>query len=88
MVAIVKAAAAIAAIGNPEYAVHRAHRAANTGADRATNQPAHRTGRPVAFISALLRTAHNALGVTDMGRREQCERECRPREKPSGGRIC
>ncbi len=35
---------------------------------------------PVAFIRALLRAAHDALGVAGMGDREQRQRECRSRK--------
>src|SRR6202035_2409233 len=65
---------------NPEYAIDRTHRSADAGADRAANHAAYRTGSPIAFIRALLRTAHDALGVPDMGDHQQCERERRARQ--------
>ena len=61
MVAIVIAAAAIAAVIDPEHASHRAHGAADTGADRATNHAADGTGNPVTFAGALLGAADDPL---------------------------
>src|SRR6266702_4011455 len=84
MIAVVIAAAAVAAppaaIRNPEHALDRAHCAADAGADRATNHTAHRAGDPASFVGTLLRPAHDALGMTDMGDREQCEHDCRSRK--------
>jgi len=85
--AIVKAAAAIAAIGNPEHTLDGAHRTANAGADRTADHSTHRTGRPVAFIGPLLRSAHDTLGMPDMGRGEQGDSECRTRKMQLGGRT-
>src|SRR5258708_29556797 len=77
-VAVVKAAATIMTpIGNPEHAFDGSHRAADAGADRAANHSAHRTGGPVTFVCALLRAAHDALRMPDLGDREQCERDGR-----------
>src|SRR5580704_3746003 len=85
IIAIVEAPAVvpIPRTRNPEHAVDRAHRSADAGADRA----ADRTGGPIAFIRALLRTAHDALGMPDMGHREQCERERRARQIELRGRA-
>ena len=75
IVAVVIAAAAIAGsrIGNPEYAIHGADRAADAGADRAADHTADRTGGPVAFVGAFLGAADDALRMSDMGNREQGE---------------
>ena len=82
IVAVVKAAAAIAApIGNAEHAIHRADRAADTGSDRAADHTAYRTGGPVTFVGAFLRAAHDALGMPDMGDREQREGDGRDRQR-------
>ncbi len=77
IVAIVIAAAAIAAIVNPEHALDRAHRPADAGSDRAADHTAHRAGDPVAFPGAFLRAAHEALRMPDMRSREQCEHDGR-----------
>ena len=45
---------------NPEDAVDGTHRAADTGADRAANDGAHRTGRAATLAHALLRAAFHA----------------------------
>ena len=80
-VAIVVAAAVMPpVIGNAEHAIDRAHRAADTGADRAADDATDRTGDPVAFMSALLRAAHDALRMAGMGDREQRESERRGRK--------
>src|SRR5258705_9643897 len=79
-VAVVIAAAAIAAIGNSEHAVDGAHRAADAGADRAANHTAHGAGDPASLVRTLLRPAHDALGMNDMGNHEQCEHDCRSRK--------
>src|SRR5258705_3368493 len=79
-VAVVIAAAAIAAIGNSEHAVDGAHRAADAGADRATNHTAHGAGDSASFVGTLLRPAHDTLGVTDIGNDKQCEHDCRRRK--------
>ena len=56
-----------AAMRNPEHALDRAHSAANTGPDRATHDTADRTCDPVALMGAFLRSAHDALRVSDVG---------------------
>jgi hypothetical protein len=77
-VAVVKAAATIMApIGNPEHAFNGSHRATDAGADRAANHAAHWTGGPVTFVCTLLRAAHDALRMPDLGDREQCKRDGR-----------
>ena len=63
--AVVIAAAAIAAVIDPEHAFDGAHRAADTGADRAADHTADRAGDPVAFAGAILRAAEDALGMGD-----------------------
>src|SRR5437870_9970672 len=77
MIAVEIAAAAVAAppaaIRNPEHALDRTHRAADAGADRAANHTAHGAGDPASFVGTLLRPAHDTLGVTGIGNREQCE---------------
>ena len=77
-VAIVITAAAIAAIRNPEHALDCAHGAADAGSDRAANHATYGAGDPVTFVGALLRAAHDALGVADMRDRQQ--------RKDDGGR--
>ena len=57
IVAIVIAAAAIAAIADPEHALDRAHGAADAGTDCAANHATDRAGHPVTFVSAVLRAA-------------------------------
>jgi hypothetical protein len=73
IVTIVKPATvtAIAAIGNTEHAINGTHGAADTGADRAANHAADRTGGPVTLIGSLLRAADDALGMGELGDREQ-----------------
>jgi hypothetical protein len=79
-VAVIVTAAVIAAvIGNAEYAVHRADGAADAGSDRSANGAADGTGNPVAFIGAFLCAAHDTLRMSDVGDREQRERDCRTR---------
>lgn len=63
---IVTAAAAVTTMGNPEHALDRTHGPANTGADDASNCTADRAADPVAFIRALLGTAHDALGMAGL----------------------
>jgi hypothetical protein len=69
---------------NPEDAIDGTHRAADTGADRAANDGAHRTCRAAtlarAVLSAALHAADDALRMAGMGHREQrescgCKRE-------------
>jgi len=68
IVAIIKAAAVIMMpIRNPEHAIYRANGAADTSADRAANHTTYRAGHAITFRRAFLRTAHDALGVPDMG---------------------
>jgi hypothetical protein len=74
---------------NPEDAIDATHHAADTGADRAANDGAHRTCRAAtiarALVSAALHTADDALRVAGMGHREQRESECRgSKRKPEG----
>src|SRR3978361_544319 len=84
VVPVIKAAAAAtAAVGNSEYASHRAHRAADAGTNRAADQTAHRPGNPVAFARAILRAANDALGISGVGDCEQSQSHGRSRqEKP------
>jgi hypothetical protein len=74
MIATVTVAIAVAvtpaAMRNAEHALDRAHGAANTGPDRATYDPANRTRDAIALLGAFLRSAHDALGVADMGNRQ------------------
>jgi hypothetical protein len=75
IIPVVKTAAAIAVI-HPEYASDGTHRAADAGSDRAANHTADGPGNPVTFAGAFLRTPHEALGVADMGDREQGKGHC------------
>jgi hypothetical protein len=65
-VVIAVAVMAPAAMRNPEHALDRAHGAADTGPDSAAHDTADRTCDPVALIGAFLRSAHDALGVSDV----------------------
>ena len=70
-------------VGNPQRAIDRTHRAADAGADRATDHAADRTGSLVAFIRASWapRTMPCAF---DMGDREQGQRQrCRGQQVSS-----
>jgi hypothetical protein len=82
---------------NPEDAIDATHHAADTGADRAANDSAHRACRAAtlarAMMSAALHAADDALRVPSMGVGEQRESECcgRKREldtQASGWRRC
>jgi hypothetical protein len=79
IVAIVKAAAAIAAI-HTEYASHGAHRATDAGSHRAANDLTYRTGNPAAFAGAFFRAPYQALGMADVRDREQGKRHRRRRK--------
>jgi hypothetical protein len=59
-----------AIMGHAEYTLHRADGAADACADCTPDHPAHRASYPVALISALLRAADDALGMTEMGDEE------------------
>src|ERR1700678_3630009 len=65
---------------NPEHAIDATHHAADTGADRAANDGAHRTCRAAtiarALVSAALHAADDALRMAGMGHREQRESKC------------
>jgi len=65
------AAAIVVPIGNSQHPMNGAHRAADAGTDGAADHATDRTGNPIAFVSALLRTAHDALGVAGVGGRQQ-----------------
>ena len=82
--AVIIAAAAMAAVVDPEHALDGAHGAADTGADRATHHAADRAGDPVAFPGALLRAAHDALGIAELRHREQREDDRRRRQNEFG----
>src|SRR3979411_2229190 len=75
VVAVVIAAATMATppatIRNPEHALDGSHCATDAGPDRAANHTADRAANPVAFRRALLRAAHDALRMPDMGDCEQ-----------------
>src|SRR6202142_2984882 len=64
---------------NPEDAVDGTHRAADTGADRAANDRAHRACRTATFAlsvrSAALHAADDALRMAGTGNCEQRENE-------------
>src|SRR5437879_2893622 len=92
IVAVVIAAAAMAAppatIRNSEHALDGSHGAADAGPDRTANHTADRAGNPVAFRRALLRAAHHALRMPDVGDREQGESECRSRKMKLYRQTC
>jgi hypothetical protein len=88
IVAIVETVAAIMTpIGNPEHAINGTHSAADAGADRAANHTAYRTGGPVAFIRAFLRTADDALRMPELGDREQRQGDGRNRKTEPDGQT-
>jgi hypothetical protein len=66
---------------NPEDAIDGAHRAADTGADRAANDRAHRTCRAATLASAVMRAALHAaddtLGMPGMRNDKQRKNERR-----------
>ena len=77
VVAVIKTAAVIMMpVRNSEHAIHRANGTTDTSADCSANHATYRAGDAIAFRRAFLRTAHDALGVPDMGDCEQskCER--------------
>jgi hypothetical protein len=80
-----------ATIRNPEHALDGSHCATDAGPDRAANHTADRAANPVAFRRALLRAAHDALRMPDMGDCEQGESACRGRKmklyRPTGGQC-
>ena len=80
VVTVVIAAAAIAAVIDPEHTSHRAHGAADTGADRTANHATHGTGNPVTFARAFLGAADDALRVGELRDRQQGERDGRDRK--------
>jgi hypothetical protein len=75
--------------GEPEHALDRAHGAADTGADRASDHAAHGTGYAITFVGALLRTTDNALGMAGVGHCKQRQRDGEhseyERQRPAGG---
>jgi hypothetical protein len=81
MVTVMPAVVIPIATTDSKDAIDRAHRAADTGADRATNDRAHRACRAAtlthALIGAALHAADDALCMTGMGHRQQRENECR-----------
>jgi len=66
---IIPTAVTVVTVGNAEHALDRAHGAADTGADSASDHTAHRAGNAVAFMGAFLRTAHDALGMASLRQR-------------------
>src|ERR1700757_2536982 len=79
IVTVVKATAALP-VGNPEYAVHGADCSTNACTDCFANDTADRARHPVTFVSTLLSAAHDALGVPDLGNRQQGKSEGRARQ--------
>jgi len=77
-----------ATIRNSEHALDGSHCAADAGPNRTANHTADRAGNPVAFRRALLRAAHHALRMPDVGDREQGESECRSRKMKLYGQTC
>ncbi len=91
-VAVAIAVAAVVPVmrlGQAEHALDRAHGAADTGADRASHDPADKARNPVAFIGSLLGSAEDALGGAGMGhgdeRQRQCQKGQHERQQPTGG---
>ena len=61
-------------MGNAEHPLDRADGTADTRADRAPNDAAHRTGDSVAFVRTFLGAPNDALGMArlrDAGQRGQ-----------------
>jgi hypothetical protein len=79
--------AAIAAIGDAEHALDRAHRAADAGTNGATDHAADRTGDPVTFVRTLSRAPHDALGMTEAGDRKQRKNDGGGREDEPHGKA-
>jgi hypothetical protein len=78
VVAVVKAAAMpMAAIGDSEHAIDCTDRTTNTCSHRLADHAADGTGNPITFVPAFLSATHDALRVSDMGDRQQCECERR-----------
>ena len=74
--------AAAVAIGNAENTVNGAYRAPNTCTDSTTNGSADGTRSASAFISSLLRTAHDALCVSNRRNGEKGHGQRRRRKHP------
>jgi hypothetical protein len=75
-----------AAMRNPEYALDRAHGATNSGPDRPADDSTYRPSDAIAFVGTFLRSAHDTLGVADMGNSQQ--RQHRGRKRQSKGPVC
>jgi hypothetical protein len=83
IVAVVEAVAAMPPVPmrNSEYAVHRADRTADPGADRAAHDSTDRTRRAATFAGAFLRAADNPLRMAEMGYGKQGQ------DKSRGGKL-
>ena len=78
IVTIIKAAASMAPAmwWDSKHTVHCAHRAAYTGAYRATYDSPDRSRCTTALASAFLCAADNALGMSKMRNRQQRQCKC------------
>src|SRR5581483_8863574 len=75
MIVAVVVAAAASSVGNAEHAINGADSAANTCPDDLSDHAAYGSGHTVTFVSTLLRAAHDSLGASDLGKRQQGESE-------------
>jgi hypothetical protein len=72
---------------NSEHAIYRAHRTADTRADRASDDGADRTGRTSALARAFLGATDDALRMPEMGDRQQGQSDRRSRQVKLEGKA-
>ena len=89
IVAVVEAVAAVPPVPmrNSQYAIYRANRAADPGADRTTHDSTDRTRRAAAFAGAFLRAADDPLRMAEMGYGKQGQDKSRGGELSFKGRV-
>lgn len=75
------------AVGNTERPLDRADCAADACPDHATDCTAHGTPNPITLIGPLPGAAHDALGVTRLGQRQQREQETGGCEQQADGQT-
>ena len=68
-------------MGHAQHALDRTYSAADTGAHCTPDDAADRAGDPVSLVRALLRTPHDALGMTRAGDRAQDEQRRKQHEQ-------
>ncbi|MGC0393516.1 hypothetical protein ACVIU7_004182 [Bradyrhizobium liaoningense] len=74
-VVISATAVTVVPVRNAEHALDCTDGPANAGADDAADGAAHGPADAVTFIRALLRAAHDALGMTDLRQRQQRQQD-------------